>query len=560
MPDTALGIDYGTSSTVAVVRHTDGRIRPLLFDSSPLLPSAVFANSAGRLLVGRDAENSARLDPARYEPHPKRRIDELDVLLGDRGVPVPELISAVLTRVRAEALRTLGGPPATITMTCPATWGAARRQVLLDAAALAGLPVPALVAEPVAAATYFASVLGHAVAPGQCVVVYDLGAGTFDASVVQRTADGFRDLSCRGLDDVGGIDLDALVVAHARTVVAARAPELWQRLEAPSSAADLRHTTMLWTDAKHLREALSRESSASLFIPAADEEVLLTRQQFETAAEPLLRRTVDLALTTLKEARVRPEAVAGWFLVGGGTRTPLIATMLHRATGVAPTVLEEPQLVVAEGALNLASLTATAPPAATPATFAAPSVAAAPVSAEPATFAAPPFAAAPVSASPISAPPVSAPPVSAPSVSAPPVSAPPVVAPMQGTVPSSAPVVTAATAGPVDEPSWPPSAPITAPVPAAAVPVAGVGTGTRELFGLVAACFAVLVLLVGYLEASGNGFWLIGGGLLTAGLLWRGWRLRHHGPRGADWLAFSAAAAGALLLVVHTFMRISGMV
>ncbi|MGI5175234.1 Hsp70 family protein [Dactylosporangium sp. CA-152071] len=556
MPDTALGIDYGTSSTVAVVRHTDGRIRPLLFDSSPLLPSAVFANSAGRLLVGRDAENSARLDPARYEPHPKRRIDELDVLLGDRGVPVPELISAVLTRVRAEALRTLGGPPATITMTCPATWGAARRQVLLDAAALAGLPVPALVAEPVAAATYFASVLGHAVAPGQCVVVYDLGAGTFDASVVQRTADGFRDLSCRGLDDVGGIDLDALVVAHARTVVAARAPELWQRLEAPSSAADLRHTTMLWTDAKHLREALSRESSASLFIPAADEEVLLTRQQFETAAEPLLRRTVDLALTTLKEARVRPEAVAGWFLVGGGTRTPLIATMLHRATRVAPTVLEEPQLVVAEGALHLASLTATAPPA----TFAAPSVAAAPVSAAPATFAAPPVAAAPVSASPISASPISAPPVSAPPVSAP---------PMQGTVPPPAPVVTAATAGPVDEPSWPPSAPIAAPVPpapaprpvpAAPGPVAGVGTGTRELFGLVAAGFAVLVLLVGYLEASGNGFWLIGGGLLTAGLLWRGWRLRHPGPRGADWLAISAAAAGALMLVVYTFIRISGMI
>ncbi|MFF5235288.1 Hsp70 family protein [Dactylosporangium sp. NPDC000521] len=513
MPDTALGIDYGTSSTVAVVRHADGRIRPLLFDSSPLLPSAVFASSAGRLLVGRDAEHSARLDPARYEPHPKRRIDELDVLLGDRGVPVPELIASVLTRVRAEALRTLGGPPATLTMTCPTTWGTARRQVLLDAARLAGLPVPALVAEPVAAATYFAAVLGHAVAPGQCVVVYDLGAGTFDASVVQRTADGFRDLSCRGLDDVGGIDLDALVVAHARTVVEPRAPELWQRLAAPSSAADLRHTTMLWTDAKHLREALSRESSASLFIPAADEEVLLTRQQFETAAEPLLRRTVDLALTTLKEARVRPDAVAGWFLVGGGTRTPLIATMLHRATGVAPTVLEEPQLVVAEGALQLAALAAAAPPAAAPAAFGAP-----------------------------------------------PVAAPPVATPTQDAAPPPEPVVSAttATAAPVDEPSWPPLAPLTAPAPPTPRPAAGIGAGSGELFGLVAAGFAVLVLLVAYLQASGNGYWLISGGLLTAALLWRGWRLRRPGPRSVDWLAFSAAAAGALLLIVYTVQDIAG--
>ncbi|WP_327000334.1 hypothetical protein OHA72_35060 [Dactylosporangium sp. NBC_01737] len=123
-----------------------GKIRPLLFDSSPLLPSAVFVNNTGRLVVGRDAEHSARLDPARYEPHPKRRIDDLDVLLGERAVPVTELVAAALTRVRDEAVRTLGGTPATVTMTCPVTWGTARRQVLVDAAAMAGLPQPALVA------------------------------------------------------------------------------------------------------------------------------------------------------------------------------------------------------------------------------------------------------------------------------------------------------------------------------------------------------------------------------------------------------------------------------
>jgi molecular chaperone DnaK (HSP70) len=408
--DTSVGVDYGTSNTVAVLRHPDGKIRPLLFDSSPLLPSAVFINDSGRIMVGRDAERSARLDPARFEPHPKRRIDDLDVLLGERAYPVTELVAAVLTRVRAEAVRARGGAVQAVTMTFPATWGTARRQVLLDGARMAGLPVPTLVAEPVAAATYFASVLGHRIRPGQCVVVYDLGAGTFDVSVVQRTDEGFRDLSCQGLDDVGGVDLDALVVAHARSIVEPAAPDVWKRLAAPQNAADLRHVTMLWTDARHLREALSREASASMFLPIADQEVLMTRQQFEAAAQPVLQRTVDLALSTLKQARVRSEDVVGWFLVGGGTRTPLVATLLHRASGVAPTVLEEPQLVVAEGALHTADLVSTPPRVAAPASQPVAALASQPVAvlaSQPVSQswpAATPIVAAPVPSTPAAAP------------------------------------------------------------------------------------------------------------------------------------------------------------
>src|SRR5437867_569962 len=130
-----LGVDFGTSNTVAVVRWSDGRSRPLLFDGSPLLPSAVYAEPpagvasqaggpvAGALVTGRDAVHSARLDPARFEPNPKRRIDDGTVLLGDREVSVVELIAAVLTRVNEEFRRTVGGPPAETTMTCPAAWG-----------------------------------------------------------------------------------------------------------------------------------------------------------------------------------------------------------------------------------------------------------------------------------------------------------------------------------------------------------------------------------------------------------------------------------------------------
>jgi molecular chaperone DnaK (HSP70) len=103
-----LGIDFGTATTVAVVRHPDGRVQPLLFDGSPLLASAVLLAPDGRLYTGRDAAHlarSARSAPEGLEPNPKRRIDDGAVLLGGAEVGVGALIAAVLTRVAAEATR-----------------------------------------------------------------------------------------------------------------------------------------------------------------------------------------------------------------------------------------------------------------------------------------------------------------------------------------------------------------------------------------------------------------------------------------------------------------------
>ena len=201
----------------------DGRVRPLLFDGSPLLPSAVYAEPDGALVVGRDAVHSARLDPARFEPNPKRRIDDGSVLLGDREVPVADLVAAVLARVAEEWRRAYGDASPRLTLTCPAAWGATRRGLLADAADRAGLGAGRLVAEPVAAATYFAEVLGRDVPIGAAVVVYDFGAGTFDASVVVRRAAGFEVVAVDGRADIGGLDVDAALVAHlAQTVRAAR--------------------------------------------------------------------------------------------------------------------------------------------------------------------------------------------------------------------------------------------------------------------------------------------------------------------------------------------------
>src|SRR5947207_1520173 len=149
-PGPRLGIDYGSSNTVVVIADAAHAPRPVILDGSPLLPSAVFAESNGTLSVGRDALQRARLDPARFEPSPKRRVDEQVLLLGTREIPVTDLIAATLRRAADEAALVAGGPPAEVTLTCPAAWGATRRLVLLDAAQQAGLGQVTLLEEPVA--------------------------------------------------------------------------------------------------------------------------------------------------------------------------------------------------------------------------------------------------------------------------------------------------------------------------------------------------------------------------------------------------------------------------
>jgi hypothetical protein len=347
-----LSIDYGTSNTVAVVRWPDGRCRHVLFDGSPTLPSSVFRQPDGTLLTGRDALHSARLDPASFEPNPKRRIDEGTLLLGGAVVPLVDAVAATLGRVAGEAGRACGAPPPEVVLTYPAAWGAVRRSVLVDATGKAGLPAPMLVAEPVAAAGYFTTVLGHAVRAGNLLVVYDLGAGTFDVSVVRRTGDGFEVCDVDGMADFGGTDLDGLVIGRIAAVVEPRDPGVWRRLTAPDNPQDLRHFRTLWDDARTAKEMLSREPTAGLHLPLVEREVHVTRAEFEAAAAAHLQATAALTATVMRRAGVTAANLAGVFLVGGASRVPLVATTLHRTTGVAPTVLEQPETVVAEGALH----------------------------------------------------------------------------------------------------------------------------------------------------------------------------------------------------------------
>src|SRR5690242_15435956 len=245
-----LGVDFGTSTTVAALVGPDGRVQPLLFDGSPLLSSAVFAGVGTGLLCGWDAVRAATADPSGLELHPKRRIDEGAVRLGEHEYPVAELIATVLGRVAMEAARVAGrGVDLQVVLTHPASWTRARLDVLAEAAARAGLETVRFVPEPIAAASYFAAVVDRELSPERSLVVCDLGAGTFDVSVVRAADDGFRVVASDGLAEVGGIALDAVVVRQVRRMTIG-AEQIWHRLDSPQTLGEYQAEQALWQAAQ----------------------------------------------------------------------------------------------------------------------------------------------------------------------------------------------------------------------------------------------------------------------------------------------------------------------
>ncbi|WP_327029348.1 Hsp70 family protein [Micromonospora sp. NBC_01740] len=366
----ALGVDLGTSHTVAVLRRPDGHTRALLVDGQPIIPSGVYADADGLLHAGRDAQRLARTDPGRYEPNPKRRIDEPAVVLGDRRYPPAELLAATLHAVARAAVEAVGFLPPAV-LTCPATWDAARRQVLADALATAGWPSAAehtlsgptppgtrLLREPVAAARYYTQVLRRPVPVGGTIAVFDFGAGTLDVAVLRNEGadpwgdSGFTVVTAGGADDLGGLDVDAALLGRLGELVAEAHPDRWERLTRPESATQWRERHELWENVRGAKEMLSRVPAAPVAVPGVEAAVTLTRADLERVAGPLLGRAVAVTRDVIGAAGLDPQQLSGLFLVGGATRMPMVARLLHAELGVAPTVLEQPELPVAEGALT----------------------------------------------------------------------------------------------------------------------------------------------------------------------------------------------------------------
>ncbi len=350
-----LAVDFGTSNTVAAVSVDGAPPRVLAIDGKPLLPSSVYLADDGSIAVGSDAERQARLDPSRFEPNPKRRIDDGEMLLGTDVISVQHAIAAVFSRVLQEFRRQFGNAnPDVVRLTHPARWRQTRKDVLIAACKEAGLSDnPLLVPEPVGAATHFATQGGHQMPPGAALAVYDLGGGTFDVAIVQKRDAGFEVIAEAGIPDLGGLDFDHAILEYIGRVEGEGHADDWARLNRPTDTESRRKQRALAVDVREGKEALSRHPHTDIALSAPFKDVHLTRSEFEEMIRGNLTRSVELLATTISEANFTSKDLVGVYLVGGSSRVPLVARLIQEGMGITPSTLDQPESTVVTGALYL---------------------------------------------------------------------------------------------------------------------------------------------------------------------------------------------------------------
>ena len=350
----SLAVDFGTCTTTGVLCWPDRPAQALYFDGSALLPSAVYAEADGTILTGEAALAAGSTQPQRCEPYPRLRTANSSVPMGDLEVDAVDLVAAVLRRVAELAVRTAGSTLAQTVITHPASWGTPDLTLLLRAARKAGLPNPQLVATPVAAAAELVGPPGTGLPADTYAVLYDLGAATTTVSVVRRTADGGFDMvATEELSDNGSIDIDAAILEYLGEIFAPVAPEYWHRLSQPADLSDQRASWQLLRDVQRVKEVLSRSATTSLHIPLIDQHVSLDRQELDRLARPVLERATNAIHTALALAGVAATDLTAIYPIGGASQMPLVTAVLRQALGLSPTVVEQPQLVVAQGASRL---------------------------------------------------------------------------------------------------------------------------------------------------------------------------------------------------------------
>ncbi|MFC4001520.1 type VII secretion-associated protein [Prauserella oleivorans] len=367
-----VAVDFGTSSTCVVASVNGREPQVVVIDGQPLMPSAVYAAPDGTLFVGQEAERQAAVDPSRFEPNPKRRIDEGELLLGDSVLRVIDVVRAVLARAVGEARRLAAGAEVDLlVLTHPADWGAVRTRLLRQAASGLGREV-SLVPEPVAAAVFHAATFAASDVnsertvefsgkPGDTLAVLDLGGGTIDVSVVRRTSPGDRRtayevLATRGDPSFGGADIDQALLEHVGSLVSSADPEAWEQLVRGRELADRRRRRVLRQDIRGAKETLSRHAYTDVPMPPPFADAHVTREALERLIATPLGRAAELTSATIDAAGLRPRQLTAIFLVGGSSRIPMVSRLVHERTGVVPTTLDQPETVVARGALRAVQL------------------------------------------------------------------------------------------------------------------------------------------------------------------------------------------------------------
>lgn len=342
---TPVGIDLGTTLSSVAQRTKDGRVRlATLRDGSPRLRSVVTFD-ADRVVVGEEAQSLAPLDPNSSFAFFKRRMGtDWEVPHGGRAWTATQLSAEVLKALVVDAAEDLGERPNRAVVTIPAYFGDDARRATKEAGSLAGLDVFELLHEPTAAC------LAYEPDPDATLtqLVYDLGGGTFDVSVVCFTPAGAEVLATAGDDQLGGKDWDDVLLELIADRIEAQCGI--DARDDDQLLADLLERTR---DAKH---ALSKVQRTAVTAPVggAMQRIEVTRSEFEATASSLYTRTEAVVDRVIEDigGRAKLDAV---LLVGGSSRMPRCRSALVASTGLEPRSGVDPDAAVAIGAAIMAT-------------------------------------------------------------------------------------------------------------------------------------------------------------------------------------------------------------
>ncbi|MBB5038435.1 Hsp70 family protein [Prosthecobacter dejongeii] len=358
MPDPSpiLGIDLGTTNSLVGV--VDSGFPILLADEhgQRLTPSAVHFSQDGARTVGAPALRQRALDPQRTVTSVKRLIGrrageggwQPPYDLRQLGVTPVEVSAEILRRLKAIAERALEQPVSRAVITVPAYFNDAQRNATKQAGELAGLTVERIVSEPTAAALAYGL---DKLDERKKIAVYDLGGGTFDISVLEMREGVFQVLSTAGDTQLGGDDLDRVLVEHVLQGT--------QGVRAFSPHDEARMASLL-VAAEVAKKRLSAEENTLIELPFFDGanslSLEISRTEFEKLIRPLIERTRAHCLRALSDAGVKPEELDEVILVGGSTRIPLVHRYVEEIFGRAPNTSQNPDEAVALGAVIQAGI------------------------------------------------------------------------------------------------------------------------------------------------------------------------------------------------------------
>ena len=327
--DYSLGIDLGTTYSAAATARGDRLEIFQLGERAATIPSVIVLRADGEVLVGEAAERRALSEPLRTAREFKRRLgDPTPIILGGTPYGAEALIGHLLRSIVAKVREQMGGPAAAIVVCHPASYGEYKIDLLRQAVRQADIGPVEFITEPEAAALHYA--LQERVPPGEVIAVYDFGGGTFDATILRKTEDGFEQLGRpEGMERLGGIDFDEAIFAQVMGIVRATGVEL-----NPNDPATMAGVARLREECRRAKEALSTDTDATIavFLPSIQTDVRLTREEFESMIRPRIRETIQALDRAARSAGLGFAGLDRILLVGGSSRIPLVAEMVREAT------------------------------------------------------------------------------------------------------------------------------------------------------------------------------------------------------------------------------------